>query len=102
MTDEVRYDTADEADVIRGEARETDASADEVPQGLGCHSGSEMKKAAGIANAELLEKFAKDYPQGPHDKPQIDVPGLWHPCASACGCAGWRRFSRARPAASMA
>ncbi|MDB3963108.1 chlorophyllide a reductase subunit Y [Paracoccaceae bacterium] len=45
--------------------------------GLGCHSGSEMKKAAELSgNSELLAQFAKDYPQGPHDKPQSMCPAF--------------------------
>jgi chlorophyllide a reductase subunit Y len=76
MTDEVRYDAADKADVIRGEPRDTAAPTGDAVQGLGCHSGSEMKKAAEMANAELLEQFAKDYPQGPHDKPQSMCPAF--------------------------
>ncbi|MBT5316900.1 MAG: chlorophyllide a reductase subunit Y, partial [Rhodobacteraceae bacterium] len=43
----------------------------------GCHSGSEMKKAAELSgNSELLAQFAKDYPQGPHDKPQSMCPAF--------------------------
>ncbi|MGB0498988.1 MAG: chlorophyllide a reductase subunit Y [Rubricella sp.] len=45
--------------------------------GLGCHSGSEMKKAAEMAGqSELLEKYAEDYPTGPHDKPQSMCPAF--------------------------
>ncbi|MEK9977423.1 MAG: chlorophyllide a reductase subunit Y, partial [Paracoccaceae bacterium] len=45
--------------------------------GLGCHSGSEMEKAARLSgNSEILDQFAKDYPQGPHDKPQSMCPAF--------------------------
>ncbi|MEM9716972.1 MAG: chlorophyllide a reductase subunit Y [Pseudomonadota bacterium] len=46
--------------------------------GLGCHAGAaEMEAAAKAAgNSELLEQFAKDYPQGPHDKPQSMCPAF--------------------------
>ncbi len=46
--------------------------------GLGCHSGAEKMKAQAIAggSAELLEGFARDYPQGPHDKPQSMCPAF--------------------------
>ena len=74
MTDEVTYDSADAVEVIRGEASPGGETA--PADGLGCHSGSEMKKAAEMANGELLEQFAKDYPQGPHDKPQSMCPAF--------------------------
>ena len=46
--------------------------------GAGCHSGAEKTRAAAMAadNAELLEGFAADYPQGPHDKPQSMCPAF--------------------------
>lgn len=51
----------------------TAASAD----GLGCHAGAEMQAAARNAgNSELLDGFARDYPQGPHDKPQSMCPAF--------------------------
>ncbi len=40
-----------------------------------------------------MARYAADYPQGPHDKPQIDVPGLRQSSASACGCGASRRSS---------
>ncbi|MEM6939736.1 MAG: chlorophyllide a reductase subunit Y [Pseudomonadota bacterium] len=49
-----------------------------LPQdGLGCHAGSTMVEAARAAGqSELLDQFAKDYPQGPHDKPQSMCPAF--------------------------
>jgi chlorophyllide a reductase subunit Y len=49
-----------------------------LAEGLGCASGAEQMKAAARAsgNAELLERFAADYPQGPHDKPQSMCPAF--------------------------
>lgn len=46
--------------------------------GLGCHAGAaEMEKAARAAGAsEILDQYAKDYPQGPHDKPQSMCPAF--------------------------
>ncbi|MEL6680731.1 MAG: nitrogenase component 1, partial [Pseudomonadota bacterium] len=72
MTEEVKYDAAGEVEVIAGEA---------VPQvpgdGLGCHSGAELEKAAATSdNADLLEKLRADYPTGPHDKPQSMCPAF--------------------------
>jgi chlorophyllide a reductase subunit Y len=50
--------------------------------GLGCHAGrDEMKRAAAAAGkAEVLEQYARDYPQapdkGPHDQPQSMCPAF--------------------------
>lgn len=46
--------------------------------GLGCHAGAdEMRKAAESAGkSEVLERYAADYPQGPHDKPQSMCPAF--------------------------
>ena len=76
MSDQVTYDRAAEVEVSKGHPREADMPSGGEVQGLGCHSGSEMKKAAELANGELLEQFAKDYPQGPHDKPQSMCPAF--------------------------
>ncbi|MEM8700127.1 MAG: chlorophyllide reductase subunit Y, partial [Pseudomonadota bacterium] len=37
--------------------------------GVGCHAGADQMRAAaeGAGKSELLERYAKDYPQGPHD-----------------------------------
>lgn len=47
-------------------------------EGVGCHAGSsklaEAAEAAG--NSDLLEKYKKDYPMGPHDKPQSMCPAF--------------------------
>ncbi len=77
MSDEVTYDTAHEAEVIRGEGR-GDAPAQSVgAETLGCHSGSTMEAAAREAGqSELLDRYAADYPQGPHDKPQSMCPAF--------------------------
>jgi chlorophyllide a reductase subunit Y len=46
--------------------------------GLGCHAGATQMEAAARAagNSELLDQFAADYPQGPHDKPQSMCPAF--------------------------
>ena len=57
MTDRVTYDPAD---------AET-----------GCHAGEELQAAARSAGqSELLDRYAADYPQGPHDKPQSMCPAF--------------------------
>ena len=78
MSDEVTYDAASQVEVIKGHPRDEAAEASVMQaDGLGCHSGSEMKKAAELSgNSELLAQFAKDYPQGPHDKPQSMCPAF--------------------------
>jgi chlorophyllide a reductase subunit Y len=45
---------------------------------MGCHGGAaEMEKAARMAGkSEILDQYAKDYPQGPHDKPQSMCPAF--------------------------
>ncbi|MEO0372756.1 MAG: chlorophyllide a reductase subunit Y [Pseudomonadota bacterium] len=74
--EEVTYDDAAEVPVLKGDPRpEGDARIGEGS--LGCHSGSEMELAARMAGqSELLDQYARDYPQGPHDKPQSMCPAF--------------------------
>jgi len=46
--------------------------------GIGCHAGkAEMQRAAAAAGkSEVLERYAADYPQGPHDQPQSMCPAF--------------------------
>ncbi len=45
--------------------------------GIGCHAGSALQQAAAnSANKETLERYARDYPMGPHDKPQSMCPAF--------------------------
>lgn len=55
----------------------TDLAATPV-DGLGCHAGAgQMAEAARAAgNSEVLDRYAADYPQGPHDKPQSMCPAF--------------------------
>ncbi len=50
----------------------------QAPEKTGCHSGREtMREAAKAAGAsETLERYAKDYPVGPHDQPQSMCPAF--------------------------
>jgi chlorophyllide a reductase subunit Y len=42
-----------------------------------CHSGAELKKAASAAGkSDILERYAADYPKGPHDQPQSMCPAF--------------------------
>ncbi len=64
----------------------SDARADMTPEaapvpsadGTGCHAGAGAMAAAARAagNSEILDLYAKDYPQGPHDKPQSMCPAF--------------------------
>ena len=71
MSGETRYESDAEAPVLTGTP---DAAA---PAG-GCHAGSEKLRAEAMGGetADLLARFAKDYPQGPHDKPQSMCPAF--------------------------
>ena len=76
MSREETYDTAHQAEVIEGAARD-DAPVLDGDPGLGCHSGSTLEQAARDAGqSELLDQFAADYPTGPHDKPQSMCPAF--------------------------
>ena len=46
--------------------------------GLGCHAGKdELRRAAAAAGkSETLERYAADYPAGPHDQPQSMCPAF--------------------------
>ena len=78
MDREVTYDTAHEAEVTLGQDR--DEAPDHVRggDGLGCHAGAGQMAAAArsAGKSELLDQYAKDYPQGPHDKPQSMCPAF--------------------------
>ncbi|MGX6646847.1 chlorophyllide a reductase subunit Y [Maricaulaceae bacterium MS644] len=61
------------------EATAAEIQAQPAPdEGAGCHSGAEKMRAQAEAagNSELLEKFEKDYPKGPHDQPQSMCPAF--------------------------
>ena len=50
---------------------------DPVETEMGCHAGGELDKAARDAGkSELLDRYAADYPAGPHDKPQSMCPAF--------------------------
>jgi len=46
--------------------------------GAGCHAGAdELHRAAAAAGkSEVLDQYAKDYPKGPHDRPQSMCPAF--------------------------
>ncbi|MEM7075864.1 MAG: chlorophyllide a reductase subunit Y [Pseudomonadota bacterium] len=76
MKDEVTYDDAAGTPVTQGKALPAGPDGGGVPE-LGCHAPRDMDVAARKAGqAGLLEQFARDYPQGPHDKPQSMCPAF--------------------------
>jgi len=46
--------------------------------GLGCHAGADTLRAAarGAGKSEVLDRYAADYPKGPHDQPQSMCPAF--------------------------
>ncbi|NVO16885.1 MAG: chlorophyllide a reductase subunit Y [Rhodoplanes sp.] len=89
-TAEVIYDTAAsvalsnaapprpaEAGVVAADAAVADAAVAHQ-DGAGCHAGvAEMRKAAAAAGkSETLDRYAADYPVGPHDQPQSMCPAF--------------------------
>ncbi|WP_425376150.1 chlorophyllide a reductase subunit Y [Rhodoplanes roseus] len=54
------------------------AAAPTSGDGVGCHAGvAEMRKAAAAAGkSETLDRYAADYPVGPHDQPQSMCPAF--------------------------
>lgn len=73
MTDDALYDPSAVA------AATTEVSIPDAPaDGKGCHAGADQMNAAARAagKSDILDQFAKDYPQGPHDKPQSMCPAF--------------------------
>ncbi|MEQ8858867.1 MAG: chlorophyllide a reductase subunit Y [Pseudomonadales bacterium] len=45
--------------------------------GVGCHAGAELERSARAAGkSETLDRYAQDYPKGPHDQPQSMCPAF--------------------------
>ena len=74
---DVRYDAPDAPLTDVGEDVSAAPAPAQAVDGMGCHSGATMAEAARAAgNSELLDQYARDYPQGPHDKPQSMCPAF--------------------------
>ncbi len=76
---EVIYDAARSAPVLDDGKPEAAAPAQAASgDGIGCHAGAaELRKAAEAAGkSETLERYAADYPKGPHDQPQSMCPAF--------------------------
>ncbi|MEE2773380.1 MAG: chlorophyllide a reductase subunit Y [Pseudomonadota bacterium] len=80
MSTELRNGEAEIKDAVtEGVAKvELTGSKELLTDGLGCHAGAnEMEKAARAAGkSTILDQYAEDYPQGPHDKPQSMCPAF--------------------------
>jgi 3,8-divinyl chlorophyllide a/chlorophyllide a reductase subunit Y len=76
---ETGYDSAHNAPLTQIAAAELPEPEVSAPvDGMGCHAGAATMQAAARAagNSELLDQYAADYPQGPHDKPQSMCPAF--------------------------
>ncbi|MEY2883004.1 MAG: chlorophyllide a reductase subunit [Pseudomonadota bacterium] len=49
-----------------------------VAEGAGCHAGADTMRdaAAKAGKSEVLDRYAADYPKGPHDQPQSMCPAF--------------------------
>jgi 3,8-divinyl chlorophyllide a/chlorophyllide a reductase subunit Y len=54
------------------------APAPQAAGGVSCHAGKEelLNAANAAGKSEVLEQYARDYPQGPHDQPQSMCPAF--------------------------
>ena len=75
MGREITYDNAADVPVIAPEPVVDPSPTPAVTGGCG---STDLRKASGTQanNSEMLEQFARDYPQGPHDKPQSMCPAF--------------------------
>ncbi len=48
------------------------------PEGMGCHAGKEVLRSAArsAGKSDTLDRYAADYPTGPHDQPQSMCPAF--------------------------
>jgi len=81
---EVVYDDTASVDVLGGQPGEGEPVGSSAPaaadggDGVGCHAGREkmLEAAEKAGNSETLQRYAKDYPMGPHDQPQSMCPAF--------------------------
>ena len=77
---EIGYDSAHDAPLTQLAAGqpEPQPQVSAPVDGMGCHAGAATMEAAARAagNSDLLDQYAADYPQGPHDKPQSMCPAF--------------------------
>jgi chlorophyllide a reductase subunit Y len=65
-------------DPSSSESGGADGGAGSNGDGAGCHGGADkMREAAAAAGkSEVLDRYAQDYPKGPHDQPQSMCPAF--------------------------
>ena len=87
----IAYDDADSVEVIRDEPAIAatpifESGATAPVDGMGCHAGAStmMEAARAAGKSDILDQYARDYPQGPHDQPQSMCPAFGR-CAWGCG-----------------
>ena len=75
MPYDVPHTPEDTDDTVAGV---TDLTGPAQAEASGCHAGAEtLEKAARSAGkSEVLEQYSRDYPLGPHDKPQSMCPAF--------------------------
>jgi len=79
---EVGYDEAGKVQIIEGAARDETAelpvAAQQTALDGGCTASAGTMEAAARAagKSDILDQYAKDYPQGPHDQPQSMCPAF--------------------------
>ncbi|MCF1710672.1 chlorophyllide a reductase subunit Y [Tabrizicola sp. J26] len=76
---EIGYDNAKDTPLTPIASAELPGPSPATPaDGLGCHAGAATMEAAARAagQSDLLDQYAADYPQGPHDKPQSMCPAF--------------------------
>ncbi len=83
---EIVYDEAGSSALSNGEAIAAGVSAAQhaaeltpiAVEGDGCHAGAKTlhDAAAAAGKSEILERYAADYPKGPHDQPQSMCPAF--------------------------
>ncbi len=68
-----KADPVPEGSSVGGCAPKLDTSGD----GMGCHNKAGMREAAAKAGlGDVMQRYAEDYPQGPHDQPQSMCPAF--------------------------
>jgi chlorophyllide a reductase subunit Y len=78
---EIVYDAAGDAPVAHGDevaGRVIPIASAPAGSAGGCHAGREemLKAARAAGSSELLDRYAADYPRGPHDQPQSMCPAF--------------------------
>jgi len=78
MREEFDEAGTDAAEANRDAGRDGTAAPPADGGGAGCHAGAgAMADAARMAGkSDILDRYARDYPQGPHDKPQSMCPAF--------------------------